>query len=336
MVMRDKRGWLRIFEAIIAIMLILGSLLLMHRSQETTYTEYEYVVDWQVEILNSIASDPFLRYGILENDTKFINNFLVENSPSNMHVGIKICNLTGPCPIEGIIDQDFFVQERIISGTISPVAIYSPKRIRLFGWKRTSKDDDFKCVDRCVEGAKKCLEDEVFECVIEDGCPVWNLSETCVSPKICIGRLSLDHDPFKVRCDVEEEDVEPEIAELEANYNNLRINEGVPPSCVTGSNINWAYFNTILNERGNYLGINITKRQKCYYPDGFDSWCDDIRLEPSMFIDPYIAPGGFIERENNYVCLIQGYNYTVIETFWGIDDNSNVIENSYTFIVDFQ
>jgi hypothetical protein len=138
MVIRNKRGWLRIFEATIAIMLILSSLLLIYRSQQTAPRESDYVLNWQNEMLSGIANDNELRNATLFNNTEPLKVFIDDNLLPNLNYSIKICDgLIGSCPMEDveynqIKDKDIFVQERIISGTLEKI---DPKRIRFFVWK---------------------------------------------------------------------------------------------------------------------------------------------------------------------------------------------------------
>jgi hypothetical protein len=131
MVIKNKRGWLKIFEAVIAIMLILGAVLLIYANQQTTNTNQRYIADWQVEILNRIAENETLRNATINLQEAPINHFIENNTPPNLNFTIKICNLTGPCGLDIYISEDVFSQERIISGLIDN---YNPKRIRFFVW----------------------------------------------------------------------------------------------------------------------------------------------------------------------------------------------------------
>ncbi len=131
MVIRNKRGWLKIFEAVIAIMLILGAVLLIYSNQQNTNTNQRYIADWQVEILNRIAENETLRNATINLQEAPIKNFIENNTLPNLNFTIKICNLTGPCGLDIYIPGDVFSQERIISGLIDH---YNPKRIRLFVW----------------------------------------------------------------------------------------------------------------------------------------------------------------------------------------------------------
>ncbi len=131
MVIKNKRGWLRVFEAVLAIILIMGSILLIYRSQQISPQTGSYIEDWQKEILTRIAEDESLRNNIVENKSDPVWNFINASLLPNLNFSIKICNLTGPCPLEFYPGGDIFAQERIISGTIEK---YDPKKLRFFVW----------------------------------------------------------------------------------------------------------------------------------------------------------------------------------------------------------
>ena len=132
MVIKNKRGWIRIFEAVIAVLLILSALLLIYKSQQVVPQESKYVQDWQVEILARIAENDELRNATINKETTPLNNFIEEMLLPNLNFTLKICNLTGPCSMEFYVERNIYVQERIISGTLEE---YSPKKIRFFVWR---------------------------------------------------------------------------------------------------------------------------------------------------------------------------------------------------------
>lgn len=129
----NKKGWLRIFEAVIAILLIMGAILLIYTSQREEVNEGRYIMDWQEEILNRIAENDSLRSAVVGETYGPIETFISSSLLPNLNFSIKICGLTGQCSMEFYVEEDIFVQERIISGTIET---YNPKRIRFFVWKK--------------------------------------------------------------------------------------------------------------------------------------------------------------------------------------------------------
>lgn len=132
MVISNKRGWLRVFEAVLAVLLILGAILLIYRGQQKIPEEGNYILDWQTEILSRIAENENLRNAVASQNKEVVNEFIEENLLPNLNFSTKICALTGPCPMDFYVERDIFVQERIISGTLE---IYQPRKLRFFVWK---------------------------------------------------------------------------------------------------------------------------------------------------------------------------------------------------------
>ena len=124
-------------------------------------------------------------------------------------------------------------------------------------------------------------------------------------------------------------------ASLSASYSNLRKNEGSPPPGFGGGN--WWYYDVKLKEESGNVGITVQKRQRCYTSNNpsFPSWCDPEKTDiATLFGTNHISAGGQITGNNPWVWFNRdGYTYTVTETFWGIDDNSNNKQTSYSFTV---
>lgn len=134
MVMNNKRGWLRIFEAVIAIMIVLGVLLLFYRNANTGNDFSTYISDLQVRILTDISSREDLRGFVLQGNESEISKFVLTNFPQNLNFSVKICDLSAlACSSNIAIEKDLYVQERIISSNLN---YYDPKIVRLFVWQK--------------------------------------------------------------------------------------------------------------------------------------------------------------------------------------------------------
>lgn len=122
------------------------------------------------------------------------------------------------------------------------------------------------------------------------------------------------------------------VAELRASY----VMSG---SGNMGATTHFSYISTI-SETGGNVGATINSGQKCYYwkESGVPKQeCDDEKYAIALYYGTdYIAPGGQISDSPsapNFVDLINGYSYTVTETFKGTDDNGNSVQTSYSFSV---
>ncbi len=134
----QKRGWMRILEAVIAI-LILASVLIYFTVKNQVDTQnkqaVQRIIDLQANILQDIASNSTLRNATLQNDTVMLRNFIEFNLDRSLNFSIGICliNETICPPVPTITTRsDVFVDERIVSSTLDN---YNPKLLRLYVWR---------------------------------------------------------------------------------------------------------------------------------------------------------------------------------------------------------
>jgi len=183
------------------------------------------------------------------------------------------------------------------------------------------------CVDDCSIQAKQCIDQTNFqECILVDGCFKWSPSISCDANFECV-----DDGQCK-----EIAAVIPKVASLSASFSNLQKNTGtIPPRVTTGAN--WWYFDVTLSETGGDVGITIQKRQRCYTSNNpsFPSWCDPEKTDiATWYSTDYISSGNQINGPNQWAWFEKDrFTYTVTETFWGLDDNDNNLQTSYSFTV---
>ena len=134
MVINNKHGWLRIFESVIAIMIVFGVLLLFYRNANPGNDFPKYVSDLEQRILKDISTRDDLRGFVLQGNESEISNFVSMNLPTNLNFTVKICYLNASsCSPYLAVEKDLYVEERIIS---SNLAYYDPKIVRLFVWEK--------------------------------------------------------------------------------------------------------------------------------------------------------------------------------------------------------
>ena len=135
---RNKRGWIRITEAVVAIM-IMASVLIVLYTNETPQVSYsDYVFDLQTRILMDVADSSALRNATLfsnenHNDSVLITYF--DNViPNNFNYKIIVCDLSvASCNANISVNQEVYVEDRIISSNLQ---VYSPKMLRLYIWEK--------------------------------------------------------------------------------------------------------------------------------------------------------------------------------------------------------
>jgi hypothetical protein len=130
----DRRGVIRIIEASIAILIILGVLLFVN-----TRNSNNGEVDLSPEIgslLEMVAQDKNLREDVLNGQTSGLEQFLNDNLRASLEFRIKICEIDEICSLDSYPpNKQVFAEERIISTNLQKVD-FSPKKVKIFVWEK--------------------------------------------------------------------------------------------------------------------------------------------------------------------------------------------------------
>jgi hypothetical protein len=134
----NKRGWIRIVEAFIAVLLIAGVLLfVINKGYIGKRDISEQVYEVQLSVLREIELDSDLRLQILKSEEGSVPEEVVnktnERMPDYLECTSRICDLEVVCPIpEGyFIEKDIYAQAVAISAEGEE---YGPKQLKLFCW----------------------------------------------------------------------------------------------------------------------------------------------------------------------------------------------------------
>lgn len=131
--MKNKKAWIRIAEASIAVLIIMTSVIIITSRQPTTDISDE-IYEKQSKILDIIVNNDTLRQEILNQDLTNTNQQISKLTPNNWDFEIKICDLDRVCPNpQPIYDRNVYTTERIVSSTLTT---YNPKKIRFFVWMK--------------------------------------------------------------------------------------------------------------------------------------------------------------------------------------------------------
>lgn len=147
--MVNKRGWIRIVEAMVAILLITGTILvLINKNNEDNPRLVENIYNFQISLVREIQLDESLRTNILLVDqdnlpldwADFSNNGLSglmskinSRTPSYLECEAKICELDKICSLNKLLDKNIYSQSVAITATRD---IYSPRQLKLFCWTK--------------------------------------------------------------------------------------------------------------------------------------------------------------------------------------------------------
>lgn len=143
--MINKKGWIKIFEAAISIMLVLGFMIFLYGQSIEKPKKAENLLRWEGQILDELKNIPELRQKIItRNESEFdkegyctdkgdISSFVSErirNSFPGFDFECRVCEVDEVCGMRKYRDE-VFSEERIISSTLIQ---FSPKKIRIFVW----------------------------------------------------------------------------------------------------------------------------------------------------------------------------------------------------------
>lgn len=153
--MRNKKGWIRILEATIAVMIVGGVMVAVYTQQvDKGVTSADYFYSLKRQILSDIASRSDLRLNVLNSvesppDSNYtaLDFFIGERIPEAFNYTFRICalgDLDDFCKIENIDiiimtkDKDVFVEDIVISADLGDGVVpskYNPRKLRLFVWE---------------------------------------------------------------------------------------------------------------------------------------------------------------------------------------------------------
>lgn len=130
MTVKNKKGWIRIAEAAIAIMLLASVILVVIERQAEKQDVGEIMYEIQHNILDESSKNDTIRNAVLSGDTVPVDLFIREKLPAGMNFTTKICNPADVCDSD-LLGKEIYVDDIIISSTLQQ---YQPKKLRFFVW----------------------------------------------------------------------------------------------------------------------------------------------------------------------------------------------------------
>ncbi len=147
---KGKRGWIRIVEAFVAILLIAGTLLIVINKGYIGQDNSEKIYTIEKSILREIQLDSELRNEIIElnlsqhssgieynvdNPSGLFPQNVIERvnqrKPDYLDCVSKICYLEKVCALDNYPDSEVYSQSVAIS---TDLETYDPKQLKLFCW----------------------------------------------------------------------------------------------------------------------------------------------------------------------------------------------------------
>lgn len=133
---KNKKGWMRILEAFIAVLIILTSIVVLYNNQGEKVDISQQVYDKQTRIIKMMINNDTLREWIINEDEEAIEDYVLKLVPSNWNYTISICELNDICPGKGIpydSHKEIYTNEALVTSTVET---YSPKKLRFFVWMK--------------------------------------------------------------------------------------------------------------------------------------------------------------------------------------------------------
>ena len=138
----NKKGFIRILEAVFAIMLIMGAVLIIVSNNLQTSDISEEVYEKQRYILDIISNNETMRNEIIIPDGDLTsleqltetNDFIKKTMPSSWKYSGCVISVERICSPDVPDDKELYVSETIISSSLTEE--YSvAKKLRLFIWR---------------------------------------------------------------------------------------------------------------------------------------------------------------------------------------------------------
>lgn len=135
--MANKKGWIRVVEATIALLFLAGVILLViNLNNNENVNVSGNIYDKEVSMLREIQFNSSLRNSVLQENTAVIQNKIDEIKPASLTCKIQICASDANCFLStSVDDKDVYAESIIISADTSQSGPYSSKKLKLFCWK---------------------------------------------------------------------------------------------------------------------------------------------------------------------------------------------------------
>lgn len=137
---KNKRGWIRIIEAFVAILLIASIMLMVVSKESSKDDQSEKIYDDELSILKDIELNQTLRNEILglsslpvewEEFPEKTKERINQKMPVYLECEGKICDMDDNCLLDSSLEKDLYTKSVIIAANSET---YSPRQLKLFCW----------------------------------------------------------------------------------------------------------------------------------------------------------------------------------------------------------
>ena len=140
----NKKGWIRIVEAFVALLLVSGVILIVLSDDSLGNEDRSSKIhDAELAVLRDIQVDETLREDILnapipiesidEGFPSDVEDRINLRIPNYLECIAKICEITSECDLDDSPEKSIYVQSVAITTTSGE---YKPRQLKLFCWER--------------------------------------------------------------------------------------------------------------------------------------------------------------------------------------------------------
>lgn len=131
--MKNKKAFIRIIEAVFAILIIVGAVLILISNNIKNSDISKEVYEKQKYILEIISNNEAMRNEIISGKTDLVNSFIKSSVPKNWQFSTCITEIDSVCNNSPVENKDIYVSETIISSSLTTYNI--SKKLRFFIWR---------------------------------------------------------------------------------------------------------------------------------------------------------------------------------------------------------
>ena len=140
--MKNKRGWIKIIETFIAILLVAGVVLVViEKGNSEAQTQIDEVKEIEISILRQVQLDNDMRQEIVggsgeiewddEGFSQLTKTHIIDNTPAVLECQAKICGVSDLCPLTNPPEKSVVAETVFISSSLSN---FNPRVLKLFCW----------------------------------------------------------------------------------------------------------------------------------------------------------------------------------------------------------
>lgn len=137
----NKRGWIKVIEAFVTILLIIGVLIIVINQTRGKEDISSKVYNTELAILREVELNDSLREEIVnveppinwDNLPPNVKNKIIQRTPQYLDCQAMICAPSDSCDLDDYLEKDIYVRFVLITSTLEN---YQPRKLKIFCWTK--------------------------------------------------------------------------------------------------------------------------------------------------------------------------------------------------------